>query len=57
MSTKNTIGLGDLAEKVINFVTFGYGKKIATAIAKFFGYDDCGCDKRKNDWNKIQIKR
>jgi len=57
MSMKNTIGLGDLVEKVINFVTLGYGKKIATAIAKFFGYKDCGCDKRKDDLNKIQIKR
>lgn len=54
---KNTIGLGDLVEKVINFITLGYGKKIATAIAKFFGYKDCGCDKRKDDLNKIQIKR
>jgi hypothetical protein len=54
---KNTIGLGDLAEKVINFVTFGYGKRIATFVAKLFGYEDCGCDKRKKDWNKIQIKR
>lgn len=54
---KSSIGLGDLVEKVINFVTFGYGKKIATVIAKFFGYKNCGCDKRKNKWNKIQIKR
>ena len=37
---KNTIGLGDLAEKVINFVTFGYGKRIATFVAKFRLRDD-----------------
>ena len=54
---KNTIGLGDIVERIINFVTFGYGKRIATAVSKFFGYKDCGCDKRKDALNKIQIKR
>mgnify|MGYP003145046484 FL=1 len=54
---KNSIGLGDLAEKIINIITLGYGKRIATWVAKLFGYNDCGCDKRKKDWNKIQIKR
>ena len=54
---RNSIGLGDLAEKIINIITFGYGKRIATSIAKLFGYKDCGCDKRKDDWNKIKIKR
>jgi hypothetical protein len=54
---RNSIGLGDLAEKIINIITFGYGKRIATWVAKLFGYKDCGCDKRKDDWNKIQIKR
>ena len=32
---KNTIGLGDIVERIINFVTFGYGKRIATAVSKF----------------------
>ena len=51
------IGLGDLIEKIINIITFGYGKRIATRIAKLFGYEDCGCDKRKDKLNNIKIKR
>ena len=54
---KNTIGLGDIVEKIINIITLGYGKRIATWVAKLFGYKDCGCDKRKKDLNKIKIKR
>ena len=54
---KNTIGLGDIVEKIINIITLGYGKRIATWVAKLFGHKDCGCDKRKKDLNKIQIKR
>ena len=50
---KNSIGLGDLAEKIINIITLGYGKRIATAIAKLLGYKDCGCDKRKEAMNKL----
>ena len=49
------IGLGDLTEKIINVITFGQGKKIATWVASLFGYKDCGCDKRKENMNKIKI--
>jgi hypothetical protein len=51
------IGLGDLTEKIINIITFGYGKRFATWAAKLFGYKDCGCDKRKEKLNNIKIKR
>jgi len=44
--------LGNLVEKIINKITFGYGKRIAKAIASIFGYKDCGCDKRKDKLNK-----
>ena len=49
---KNTIGLGDIVEKIINIITLGYGKRIATWVAKLFGYKDCGCDKRKEKLNR-----
>jgi len=53
------IGIGDLVAKLISIVTFGQGKRIATWVAKLFGYNDCGCDKRQEQLNnyKINIKR
>jgi len=49
---KKEMKLGNLVEKIINKITFGYGKRIAKAIASIFGYKDCGCDKRKDKLNK-----
>ena len=34
------MGLGTLLEKIINVVTFGYGKRMATWVAKKLGKDD-----------------
>jgi|TARA_B100000900_G_C20373715_1_gene631497 hypothetical protein len=53
------IGIGDLVKKVIDVITFGQGKRIATFVARLFGYKDCGCDKRQEQLNKykINIKR
>jgi len=47
------MGLGDIVEKIIHVVTLGQGKRIATYIAKLFGYDDCGCTRRKNTLNNL----
>ena len=44
--------LGDLIEKIINVITLGYGKRLATWVAKKLGKDDCGCTDRKNDLDK-----
>lgn len=50
--------LGNIVEKIIFVITLGQGKRIATYIAKrFFDMEDCGCDKRKQNLNKIKIKR
>ena len=50
--------LGDIVEKIIVVITLGQGKRIATWIAKkYFGMEDCGCDKRKQDLNNIKINR
>jgi len=45
--------LGDIVEKIINIITLGTGKKIAKWIAYKLGYDDCGCENRKNFLNNI----
>ena len=52
MTNWKPLYLGNLIEKIINFITFKQGKKIATFIAKLFGYKDCGCDKRKEKLNR-----
>ena len=49
--------LGDLVEKIINIITFGQGKKIAKWVANKLGYEDCGCDLRKEKLNNLHIKR
>jgi len=49
------MGLGTLLEKIINVVTLGYGKRIATWVARKLGKDDCGCDKRKDKANKVKL--
>jgi hypothetical protein len=45
--------LGDKLEYIINIITFGKGKDIAQWIAIKLGYEDCGCDNRKNWLNGI----
>lgn len=45
--------LGDLVEKIIHIVTLGQGKRIAMYIAKLRGYEDCGCDRRKEKLNNL----
>jgi hypothetical protein len=42
-----TMGIGDIVELIIKILTLGQGKRIATAIARLFGYEDCGCDRRR----------
>jgi len=39
--------LGDITELIIKLVTLGQGKRIATFVAKLFGYETCNCDKRR----------
>ena len=45
--------LGDKLEYIINIITFGKGKTIATWIANKLGYEDCGCDDRREYLNNI----
>jgi len=48
--------LGDIVEKIIRFITFGQGKKIATKIAHLRGKEDCGCDRRQKKLNEFGDK-
>lgn len=50
--TKKPMKLGDFTEKVISIITLGQGKRIATFIAKLFGYKSCGCEERQEKLNK-----
>jgi hypothetical protein len=47
------IKLGNIVEGLINVVTFGWGKDLATKIAHKLGYEDCGCEKRRIFLNRI----
>ena len=49
--------LGDKLEYIINIITLGKGKDIAQWIATKLGYEDCGCDDRKNWLNGITRTR
>tara|TARA_R100001015_G_C4589662_1_gene145279 strand:+ start:896 stop:1102 length:207 start_codon:yes stop_codon:yes gene_type:complete len=49
--------LGDILEYIINIITFGKGKDIAQWIAHKLGFEDCGCDDRKNWLNGIARTR
>ena len=49
--------LGDKLEYIINIITFGKGKDFAQWIATKLGYEDCGCDNRKNWLNGITRTR
>ena len=49
--------LGDKLEYIINIITFGKGKDIAQWISIKLGYEDCGCDNRKNWLNGITRTR
>lgn len=45
--------VGDWIQKVIQFISFGTGKKVATYIANLLGFEDCGCSSRQQRINKM----
>ena len=51
------IKLGDWVEKTIAIVTLGYGLSIAKYVAKKLGYNDCGCENRKQWLNTLFNKQ
>lgn len=42
-------GMGDLVAKATKIVGVD---KLADKVAKTLGYEDCGCDERRKEWNK-----
>jgi hypothetical protein len=46
--------LGDL---VYYFTKYTGIRLIVKKITKFYGVKDCGCDKRREEWNEIKIDR
>ena len=51
------IKLGNILETIIAIVTLGYGLRIAKFVAKTLGYEDCGCETRKQWLNTIFVKK
>lgn len=51
------IKLGDWVEKLIAIITLGYGLSIAKYVAKKLGYNDCGCETRKQWLNTLFSKQ
>ena len=47
------IKLGNIVEGLINVVTLGWGKDIASWIASKFGYASCGCEERRIYLNEL----
>lgn len=45
--------LGDWLERIIHYSTIGFGKRIATKVANFFGFEDCGCSERQRKINEF----
>ncbi len=41
------MGVGDITEAIIKIVTLGKGKRIASAVARLFGFKSCNCDRRR----------
>ena len=49
--------LGDITEALIAILTLGQGKRIANAVARLFGFEDCGCDRRRIWLNNLFIPK
>lgn len=50
MTLNQSKGLGDTISKVTHFF---YLDRLAKKIAKLFGKQDCGCERRRDQLNKI----
>ena len=50
MKNQESKGLGDTIAKFTHFVGLD---KLAERIANAFGYEDCGCTRRKTTLNKL----
>lgn len=44
--------LGDLVYRITKYTGI---KWLVKKVTKFYGIDDCGCDRRREEWNDIEI--
>jgi hypothetical protein len=49
--------LGDLSYYILKLISLGQSEKIAQYIAHKLGYEDCGCNKRRNQLNNWLVKK
>ena len=47
------IKLGTMVHAVTELVTFGNAYQVAGFIARLFGYESCGCEKREEILNNL----
>ena len=45
--------LGDIIERIIYYLTFGFGKKVSTKVANLLGFESCGCSSRQQWLNEL----
>lgn len=51
------IKLGNIVEGILQVLTFGNSKEIASWIATKLGYEDCGCEERRIWLNELTCKK
>jgi len=44
--------LGDFVYKITKYTGI---KWLVKKVTKFYGIEDCGCDRRRKEWNEIEI--
>ncbi len=50
------IRLGSILEHIIGLVTLGWGKNVASWVARKFVYSNCGCYRRRMYLNQLACK-
>lgn len=48
--------LGNFVHYFLLIISFGQSKRIANFIARLLGYENCLCDKRRNQLNNLWVK-
>lgn len=51
------IKLGDVTEGILQVLTLGNSKQIASWIATKLGYESCGCEERRIWLNKLTCNK
>jgi hypothetical protein len=44
--------LGDLVERITYYTGIQF---LVNKIKKIYGFEDCGCKKRQEEWNDIEL--